>query len=906
MATAHGDRGGPPDEAGPPDAARRMNSPHPAGSTFAGFIIERELGSGGMGVVYLARHPRLPRNVALKLLRTELGADTTFVNRFRREAETVAQLDHPNIVGIDDAGAEGGDLWISMRYIDGTTADRALMEYQQGMPPERAVHIVEKVAAALDFAHRHNVVHRDVKPANILLADGGEDEPERVFLSDFGVAKGMGEYAAEETALTRAGNVVATIDYASPEQITAKPLDGRSDQFALGCVLYKLLVGFVPYTGDNLAAKVYARLHKPPPKPSDELPYLPKGFDAVIDRALAQDPADRFPSCRALAAAARSALGSVTGVVPPTVEIRPDPDRTVHVEGLSGTGAFSPPGTGSFPVGATGQTVYSPQDGSANRAPLPTGPGPRPQPPQTNSSLPTSMVPPGQAMGYAGPTTGGQQGYSNPRPYQGPPFGPQGGQQGPPMGPQGPGYPPPGGYPPRPRNDSGGTITDFELTGAYDQSGVRLVADPADSRRRRRNRSLAAVGILVLVAALIVGAVLVLNKKDNTAGGGAGTSNSSTAGTGSKTGSKTSTGANTGAGTGTGKKSSSSTSSTDGSTASSDTSSSESSTSDSSTSTSTSSSSASTTGSSTVDTAVNLTPSETLVKLPKAADPLSNSTLIVSGQDSDKKPVTFAVNTDDGSATPVPVAQGQSTNPVLSADRRTVLLAETVGSVQISGRMVPKYQVSFVASGGAGPQTPESVITAIKDCPAFGRPAWNPDRQGLLAFACTNPDGTNKIILTNLKGEQQGPALPAGELKTMDDLSFSQDGNTIGFWGSAKAAAGGGGVYIQPIEGGADPTLITAEGVTAVDPVWGPGDQIAYSSAGHIFVLDPNGGDPVDITPNLQEGLNAQGPTWSPTGEAVAFKAGKLFVQSDLTGGADLVELADVGQINGTPSWTDR
>jgi len=212
------------------------------GEVFAGFVIERELGAGGMGVVYLARHPRLPRRVALKLLRTELGADPSFVARFQREAETVARLDHPNIVAIDDSGA----LWISMRFIDGSTAAGALAEYQGGMPPERAVHIVEKVAAALDFAHRHHIVHRDVKPANILLTVGDDGDHERVYLTDFGVAKAMGEIEAQATALTTAGNVVATLDYAAPEQIEGQSLDGRCDVYALGCVLYKLLTGAIP------------------------------------------------------------------------------------------------------------------------------------------------------------------------------------------------------------------------------------------------------------------------------------------------------------------------------------------------------------------------------------------------------------------------------------------------------------------------------------------------------------------------------------------------------------------------------------------------------------------------------------------------------------------------------------
>jgi len=200
------------------------------GEVFAGYTVERELGSGGMGSVYLVRHPRLPRYDALKLLRAELCDDPAFVGRFEREADTVARLDHPNIVAVHDRGSEDGQLWISMRYIDGTNAENALADYHGGMPPERAARIVSKVASALDYAHRHDLLHRDVKPANILLAIGSDDddETERVFLSDFGVAKSIGVAAQREASLTTTGSVVATLDYASPEQIKGQPLDHRS------------------------------------------------------------------------------------------------------------------------------------------------------------------------------------------------------------------------------------------------------------------------------------------------------------------------------------------------------------------------------------------------------------------------------------------------------------------------------------------------------------------------------------------------------------------------------------------------------------------------------------------------------------------------------------------------------
>ncbi len=346
------------------------------GDVFAGFTIDRELGAGGMGVVYLARHPRLPRHVALKLLRTDLGSDTSFVARFRREAETVAGLDHPNIVAIDDSGADDGRLWISMRFVDGTTAAEALHAYDTGMPASRAVHIVEKVAAALDFAHRHRVVHRDVKPANILLTGDQDGDDERVFLTDFGVAKAMGEIEAQATALTAAGGVVATLDYAAPEQIEGKQLDGRCDVYALGCVLYKLLTGDIPYPGETLGAKIYARMHRPPPAPAAIVPTLACGFDAVIARALALDPDDRYQTCRELAVAARLALVSAVGGNTTTERMPPpDPDatRTMADPGPGGPVRSSSPNLPMHPKDRASPSHTAPES-------LPPGPAQLPDP----------------------------------------------------------------------------------------------------------------------------------------------------------------------------------------------------------------------------------------------------------------------------------------------------------------------------------------------------------------------------------------------------------------------------------------------------------------------------------------------------------------------------------------------
>src|SRR6476620_1102055 len=275
------------------------------GTVFAGYVVERLLGVGGMGSVYLARHPHLPKRDALKLLRPELCADPVFAARFHREAETVARLSHPHILPVHDRGSENGQLLISMPYVEGRDVDAAVNGYPQGMPAELAVHIVGQVGSALDYAHREQLLHRDVKPANILLAPAPDvDDPEWVFLTDFGIAKSVDEVVS----LTVTGAVIATFPYASPEQIEGKHLTHRSDIYSLGCVLYKLLTGSVPYPGDSVAAAMHGHFHLPPPRPTALIPGLPEGFDDVIATALAKAPDDRYQSSRALTTASQRAL----------------------------------------------------------------------------------------------------------------------------------------------------------------------------------------------------------------------------------------------------------------------------------------------------------------------------------------------------------------------------------------------------------------------------------------------------------------------------------------------------------------------------------------------------------------------------------------------------------------------
>ncbi|MEV6364903.1 protein kinase [Nocardia asteroides] len=275
------------------------------GAVFAGYTIDRQLGRGGMGSVYLARHPRLPRQTALKLLNPELFADTEIRARFEREADLAAQLEHPNIVTVYDRGVEHGHLWISMQFVDGV--DAATIAHP--VPAERALHIIEGTAAALDHAHRNGVLHRDVKPANILLAEA--DGKERVLLTDFGIARPRDDVHH----LTQTGTFTATLAYASPEQLTGAHLDHRSDQYSLACTLYSLLTGVAPFEDTNPVLVIQGHLQSPPPSLRAHRPDLPAALDAVLSRALAKRPADRFDTCSEFAAAARRAL-SGTGAQP--------------------------------------------------------------------------------------------------------------------------------------------------------------------------------------------------------------------------------------------------------------------------------------------------------------------------------------------------------------------------------------------------------------------------------------------------------------------------------------------------------------------------------------------------------------------------------------------------------------
>jgi serine/threonine-protein kinase len=263
-----------------------------AGQAFAGYTILRVLGSGGMGRVYLAAHPRLPRQDALKVLPTEVTADPQYRERFDREAELAAGLSHPHIVGIHDRGEHEGQFWISMDYVAGTDAARLLRErFPQGMPVDEAMAIITAVASALDYAHRRGVLHRDVKPANILVADA-DGQGRRIYLADFGIARRIDDVAGPTTTKMAVG----TVAYAAPEQLMAGSVDGRADQYALACTAFHLFVGAPPYGGSNPAVVIGQHVSAAPPSIGARRPEL-AGLDPVFATAMAKDPSGRYGSC---------------------------------------------------------------------------------------------------------------------------------------------------------------------------------------------------------------------------------------------------------------------------------------------------------------------------------------------------------------------------------------------------------------------------------------------------------------------------------------------------------------------------------------------------------------------------------------------------------------------------------
>jgi hypothetical protein len=268
----------------------------------AHYRIVHQLGEGGMGVVLLARDEALGRNVALKLLAPRFADDVQFRARFVRESRLAAAIDHPNIIPIFEAGEANGQLFIAMRYVAGTDL-RELLVADGALLPSRAIAIGEQVARALDAAHNAGVVHRDVKPGNVMI-DASEGR-EHCYLTDFGLTKNM----SSSSGYTETGQFVGTLNYMAPEQIEGRKVDARADQYALACVLFECLAGVPPFRRDSDVAMMFAHLHEPPPSICAMRHGLPPGVDAVLARALAKAPADRYASCCAMIGELRSALG---------------------------------------------------------------------------------------------------------------------------------------------------------------------------------------------------------------------------------------------------------------------------------------------------------------------------------------------------------------------------------------------------------------------------------------------------------------------------------------------------------------------------------------------------------------------------------------------------------------------
>ncbi len=322
--------------------------------TFGAYDIQREVGRGGMGVVYLATDRRLERRVALKVIVPELAADEQFRRRFEREARVAAVLEHPHVVPVYEAGEENGSLFIAMRFIDGHDLASEVRDHG-AVAPERLASLVVQIAGALDAAHRTGVVHRDVKPANVLVTGAGDDE--QAYLTDFGLTR----EAASESGLTLTGQWVGTVDFAAPEQIMGEATDARCDVYSLGCLAFQALTGQPPYQGAP-AARLFAHMNKPPPSACAARPELRPEVDDTLARAMAKRPEDRFQSAgdfgRALAAALRGVAN-------------PEPERTVAVGGAL-TGVL--PDEANELASAAGPTRVqpSPVDDTAPAAPQQT------------------------------------------------------------------------------------------------------------------------------------------------------------------------------------------------------------------------------------------------------------------------------------------------------------------------------------------------------------------------------------------------------------------------------------------------------------------------------------------------------------------------------------------------------
>jgi serine/threonine protein kinase len=355
------------------------------GSQIAGYRIEQQIGRGGMAVVYRAFDPRLGRSVALKILAPDLAGDAAFRERFAREMRAAAAVDHPHIVPVYDAGEANGALFIAMRYVAGQDL-RTLLDRERRLPPSRVARIVSQVASALDEAHSRGMVHRDVKPGNMLIGTvAGSGQPDHVYLSDFGLSK----QSMSTSSLTATGQFLGTLDYMAPEQVEGRPIDGRTDLYALACSAFEMLAGQPPFQRDDSVAVLWAQVSAPTPSVRALRPELPPAVDQVMATAMAKSPGERYQTCTAFANALRQAFALGTDDAQGDARPAPagwQPTEMAHVQGQAP----------QWPTGLAGPPP----------APPTAWPPPADSPPPQHPSGPTDPLPVAPTSYPAGPQPG--------------------------------------------------------------------------------------------------------------------------------------------------------------------------------------------------------------------------------------------------------------------------------------------------------------------------------------------------------------------------------------------------------------------------------------------------------------------------------------------------------------------
>ncbi|WP_433216156.1 protein kinase domain-containing protein [Microtetraspora malaysiensis] len=366
------------------------------GRALGDYTIEAVVGRGGMATVYRARDRRLGRAVALKILAPQLTHDHRFRERFVRESRMVASIDHPNIIPIYEAGERDELLFIAMRYVEGSDLRRLLLSAGP-LPVARAYRLFAQIASALDAAHADGLVHRDVKPANILVADG-----DHVYLTDFGLTKS----SSAEAGLTSHGHFMGTPRYVAPEQIRGLPVDGRSDLYAFACVAYEALTGLPPFQRDSELALLYAHVSHEPPPVTPYRPDLPHAVNHVMARALAKSPDERYPTCQAFVAALRDAIsghgaeigggGGAGGTSSPVTPPPPHPGgRPAPVPGAGPAGSGTPTSYPPTPAPASNPPGYAASSGPTSNPPGYGAPsGPTSYPPVPGRAAPRTPEPP--------------------------------------------------------------------------------------------------------------------------------------------------------------------------------------------------------------------------------------------------------------------------------------------------------------------------------------------------------------------------------------------------------------------------------------------------------------------------------------------------------------------------------